>query len=168
MIVVDRKPSIFSYCAINRGKSLSGQIKSASLRKQNQVGKTILKFMRDLLDPISIAWEGPHEWQDLVRLCQLYKVQAVIFCQVMGNQPMYFSPVAKNNTIHNGLPFIFVKGPISVKMVLNPTWTSLFLLSLPFLTSLPADFATEYLQGNNIDIIDVPTKNRLKADEKSF
>ena len=80
-------------------KCLSGQIKKTSLRKQNEVGKKVLDFMHQVLDPLTIAWEGPHQWQDLDRICTHYKVQAVVFCQVMGNQPMYFFPSSK--TQHN-------------------------------------------------------------------
>ena len=72
-------------------KCLSGQIKKTSLRKQNEVGKIVLDFMRQVLDPLTIAWEGPHQWQDLDRLCAHHKIQAVVFCQVMGNQPIFFS-----------------------------------------------------------------------------
>ena len=71
----------------------AGQLKKASECKKNEVGKKILNRMRELLQPLSISWEGPHEWQDLDVLCRHYKVQVVVFCQVMGNRPMYFFPL---------------------------------------------------------------------------
>ena len=116
----------------------SGQLKRASTVKKNEVGRNILECMEDLLEQLPISWDGPHEWQDLDILCKYHKVQVVVFCQVMANQPMYFFPLDQEQP-NPALPTFFSgKKPMFPKMVQTVIWILSFLQKWHFQGSLPA------------------------------
>ena len=51
--------------------------------------------MQRLTESFPIAWNGPHSYSDLDFLCQHYNVNAIVFLELMGNQPMYQFPTSK-------------------------------------------------------------------------
>ena len=79
--------------ALQDMRCLAGQIKNASLRQQNAVGKRVIVRMKELIDSLTISLHGPHQFEVLSRLCDHHKVQAVIYSEMLGNTPAYLFPL---------------------------------------------------------------------------
>ena len=80
--------------ALQDMQHLSGQLKKGvSLTKQNQVGRKVLQHMKELIEPLTICLDGPHEYSDLSKLCNHYKVQVIIYNELLGWQPAHLFPL---------------------------------------------------------------------------
>ena len=80
--------------ALQDMRHLSGQLKKGtSQTKQNQVGRKVLQHMKELIEPLTICLDGPHEYSDLSKLCNHYKVQVIIYNELLGWQPAHLFPL---------------------------------------------------------------------------